>query len=145
MSNDSTNSDRLSKLRERIGRDGDTEPESETEPGQDKQYYVKPVPIPEPPASTPQAPLLPYSNWQSLGQPSSHDRRSNVPFDQRYKKENFMIDKRILPYVYHWIETNGRSKVDAVNRAWLKLLLADGYPVDPNILDRPFKFEDMPK
>jgi len=103
-----------------------------------------PIPIQPTQQETQQLPAIPYPQ-RGLGQPSVHDRRSKVPFDVRYKKENFMIDKRLLPYVYDWLETHGISKVDAVNRAWLKILLSDGYPIDPNILDRVFKYEDLPK
>jgi hypothetical protein len=104
---------------------------------------------PQVPTPTPQTylptPTQSFTSWQSPGQPSTHDRRSKVPFDLRHKKENFMIDKRILPYVYHWLENNGISKVNAVNLAWMRILIEDGYPVDPDILTKPFKWEDVPK
>ena len=80
-----------------------------------------------------------------MGQPSSHDRRSKVPFEQRYKKENVMVDKRMLPAFYDLMERAGQSKVDAFNRTLLRVLLEAGYPLDPNLLDRPFTWEDLPK
>lgn len=134
---------RLELLRDRVGKENETA-ESTTPPLPEKPLVsppVEPQPIQEvqpPPVATP------YPQ-KGVGQPSMHDRRSEVPFDARYKKENFMIDKRLLPHVYTWIKRNGMSKVDAVNRAWLKILLADGYPIDPNVLDRPFGWEDLPK
>jgi hypothetical protein len=127
-----------------------TEGEQEEPVKQEAAPIVEqPKPVETPPVSIPpqpiqQIPTMPYPQ-QGVGQPSMHDRRSEVPFDARYKKENFMIDKRLLPHVYAWIKRNGMSKVDAVNRAWLKILLADGYPIDPNVLDRPFQWEDLPK
>jgi len=132
---------RLELLRDRVGK----ETESSTplsQPTPSVSPPVEPQPIQELPTSPPSS--IPYPQ-KGLGQPSMHDRRSEVPFDARYKKENFMIDKRLLPHVYAWIKRNGMSKVDAVNRAWLKILLADGYPIDPNVLDRPFGWEDLPK
>jgi len=100
------------------------------------------IPAPKPVQEIQQLPALPYPKY-SLGQPSVHDRRSKVPYAQRYHKDNVMYDKRLLRYIIHWLETHGMNKTDAVNRAWLQLLLADGYPIDPNILDRPFLPEDL--
>jgi hypothetical protein len=102
------------------------------------------IPTPKPVQETQQLPALPYPA-RGLGQPSFHDRRSKVPYSQRYRKENLMLDERLVPYIYDWMETHGMNKTDAVNRAWLKVLLADGYQIDPSILDRPFRFEDLPK
>lgn len=133
-----TRKSRLELLRDRVGK--------ETEPIQVTPSVsppVEPQPIQEMQQPSPPA-AMPYPQ-KGLGQPSMHDRRSEVPFDVRYKKENFMIDKRLLPHVYAWLKRNGMSKVDAINRAWLKILLADGYPIDPNVLDRPFGWEDLPK
>ena len=138
-----TRKSRLELLRDRVGKDTEA-PESVT-PSPSTTPSVNPPVAPQPiQQETQQLPAIPYPQ-RGLGQPSVHDRRSKVPFDVRYKKENFMIDKRLLPYVYDWLETHGISKVDAVNRAWLKILLSDGYPIDPNILDRVFKYEDLPK
>lgn len=136
-----TRKSRLELLRDRVGKE--TEP---TTPQPQVTAPVSPPVEPQPIQETqpPSPATIPYPQ-RGLGQPSMHDRRSEVPFDVRYKKENFMIDKRLLPHVYAWLKRNGMSKVDAVNRAWLKILLADGYPVDPNVLDRPFGWEDLPK
>lgn len=139
------NISRLELARNRVGKG--VEPMTpEPQPTPPESPPVEPQPIQKVQPVTPPLPLVatPYPQ-QGLGQPSMHDRRSEVPFDARYKKENFMIDKRLLPHVYAWIKRNGMSKVDAVNRAWLKILLADGYPIDPNVLDRPFQWEDLPK
>lgn len=143
----------------------DTEKQQEIEQNQEpqqeeitRQEVQPPTPITERPVSiVPSPPVdiptpkvaqetqqLPYPT-RGLGQPSFHDRRSKVPYEKRYRKENFMLDVRLVPYIYDWLETHGINKTDAVNRAWLKVLLADGYQLDPTILDRPCKPEDLPE
>lgn len=111
-----------------------------------QQVPIVSIPVTAPKATqeTQQLPALPYPT-RGLGQPSFHDRRSKVPYEKRYRKENFMLDVRLVPYIYDWLETHGINKTDAVNRAWLKVLLADGYQIDPTILDRPCRPEDLPE
>jgi len=135
------------------------EAEQEQEPQEEvAKQEVSPAPIverpisivPDPPVEpvqeTRQLPIYPYPDpTYGLGQPSFHDRRSKVPYNKRYRKENLMLDVRLVPYIYHWLDTHGINKTDAVNRAWLKVLLADGYQIDPSILDRPCKPEDLPE
>lgn len=111
---------------------------------QEQQLQQAPIIAPKVTQETQQLPALPYPT-RGLGQPSFHDRRSKVPYEKRYRKENFMLDVRLVPYIYDWLETHGINKTDAVNRAWLKVLLADGYQIDPTILDRPCRPEDLPE
>jgi len=142
MPNDSTEtnrSTRLQRLREQIAPPG---PASETP--------VAPppaTPAAEPPQTQPQqaGTPVPGSAWKGLGQPSSHDRLSVVPFEMRHKKENVMIDKRLLASYYDLMGKLGRSKVEAFNAMLLQVLLDAGYPLDPKLLERPFQWEDLPR
>ena len=142
-----TRKSRLELLKQRVGKEVEA---TETSIPQVEDSTSTPV-MPSPPVSAPKAaqetqqlPAMPYPKY-SLGQPSFHDRRSKVPYALRYHKENVMYDLRLLGPIYDWMAKNGINKTDAVNRAWLKVLLADGYPIDPNILDRPFLPEDLPE
>jgi hypothetical protein len=99
---------------------------------------TRPLPV----VPLPQPPVNPY---ERSGQPTAHNRRNNVPFELRYQKHNAMIDKRLWKHVKHWLNTHGASDVQATNMAWLRILVADGYPVDPTVLNKPFKFEDVPQ
>jgi hypothetical protein len=84
--------------------------------------------------------------WKGLGgQPSSHDRRSPVPFEARYKKENVMVDRRLLAAYYDLLAKLGRSKVESFNAMLLQVLLDAGYQLDPKLLERPFQWEDLPR
>jgi hypothetical protein len=112
------------------------------------------VPAPLAPRATPPTPvkpeILPVQQPQQRysaelpGQPQTHDRRHKVPFEQRYRKENIQVDRRILPYFYDLI-ASGNSRVAVINQVLLKALLEAGYPIDPHILEKPFRYEDVPR
>lgn len=140
------NISRLELARSRVGKTAENTSQLQTTHSESPSIETKPIQEAQPvrEQETQQLPAMPYPTY-SLGQPSFHDRRSKVPYNQRYQKDNVMLDVRLLPYIYHWMETHGMNKTDAVNRAWLKVLLADGYQIDPTILDRPCKPEDLPK
>jgi hypothetical protein len=95
------------------------------------------------PIRTEQPPIQIALTWQRAGQPSSHDRRSKVPFNDRYSKDNIMVDKRLEPYYLHYL-AQCRSKVEGSNAMLLEFLISKGYPIDPHLLDRAFTPEDVP-
>lgn len=86
----------------------------------------------------------PSLTWQRAGQPLTHDRRSRIPFNDRYYKDNIMVDKRLLPYYLHFLE-QCRSKVEGANTMLLEFLISKGYQIDPHLLEKPFKWEDVPQ
>ncbi|SRR6266851_191963 len=106
---------------------------------------VKPTMVPPvlPPAPAQYSVMAP-SSFLPPGQPMSHDRRSKVPFEQRYKKENIQVDRRLLPYFYDLV-SRGNSRVSVINEVLLKVLVEAGYPVDPRLLERPFSWDDVPR
>ena len=135
-----TTTSRLDRLRAQI---------AQPAPGSDAQEKTQPATPaaeqtslvqPRQPAGAPAG-----SAWKGLGQPSSHDRRSPVPFEVRYHKENVMIDKRLLAAYYDLLAKLGRSKVESFNAMLLQVLLDAGYQLDPKLLERPFQWEDLPR
>jgi len=123
------------------------QPEQPTPPTAPIQRAPEPEPIaPTPPVVQQAQPVqrqIAYST-ELPGQPQTHDRRHKVPFEQRYRKENIQVDRRILPYFYDLI-ASGNSRVAVINQVLLKALLEAGYPVDPHILEKPFRYEDVPR
>lgn len=130
-------SKRLELLRSQIAQPGPT--------ASDTQQATTPAAPTSEPSPLAQARQPAGSAWKGLGQPSSHDRRSQVPFEARYKKENIMIDRRLLAAYYDLMSKLGRSKVEAFNAMLLQVLLDADYQIDPKILERPFQWEDLPR
>lgn len=151
MPDDSTKSDpaserpsRLSLLRSQIAQPapGTT---SEAPPAPEQKQAPAEISQRPGPAVTPSSPTTPGAAWKGLGQPSSHDRRSPVPFEVRYHKDNVMVDKRLLAAYLDLLSKLGRSKAEAFNAMLLQVLLDAGYQLDPKVLDRPFQWEDLPR
>ena len=87
-----------------------------------------------------------YMSFENIGQPLSHDRRHGLKYSDRRHKLNMNIDSRLWPYWNHLLKNApGISQTDRMDRIILAVLLSKGYPVDPTILDRPFRIEDVPK
>src|ERR1700720_3301951 len=86
-----TRKSRLELLRDRVGKETEVT-ESSTPPPLPLPSVSPPVapqPIQETAQEAQKLPALPYPS-RGLGQPSFHDRRSKVPYNQRYRKENLM-------------------------------------------------------
>jgi hypothetical protein len=89
---------------------------------------------------------LKYVEFEQGVQPSRHDRRHRQSYAERMVKVNFSVDARIYPYFKHaLLHGPGISQQDNLNRLALEWLVSKGYPIDPGILDRTFRDEDVPK
>jgi hypothetical protein len=106
------------------------------------QTPVIPSPVtaepPEPAKKQPQV-----VNATNTNQPSTHDMGSEVPFEDRHKKINGMLDKRLLPWWNAWMcdKDYGRSKVARFNQLVMIALIAENYDIDPTLLDQDFTWE----
>lgn len=131
---------RLELLKDRVGKEIPKE-EAETAPSPQKptQDIMQPKPLGD--QYIMEQEKLKYVEFERGVQPTVHDMRG-----RRTRKINWLGDERILPYVDHYLAHGpGISKSDRMNRAMLEFLLSKGYPIDPDILDRPFREEDVPR
>ncbi len=87
-----------------------------------------------------------YVSFEGPVQPQKHDRRHRQNYADRKRKVNLPVDERIYPYFNHYLNHGpGLSKGDRLDRMILEFLISKGYPIDPEVLDRPFREEDVPK
>lgn len=132
--------ERLAKLQQR--RMSAPDPTQQQVPPQHQEPIAKTEE--EKPTEQIQSPVPTVLTWERAGQPSSHDRRSKVPFNERYLKDNIMIDKRLVYFYFHYLE-QCRSKVEGANTMLLEFLISKGYPLDAKLLEKPFRWEDVPR
>jgi hypothetical protein len=107
-----------------------------------RQFTMQhPMIVPEPQEDKPKIKLPARPAVQR--QPSQHDRRSEVPYEYRIKRDNVRVDRRLWPYWDYELTHNGQNITDAFNRMILKYFIEKGYEIDPDILDRPMIWEDI--
>lgn len=108
--------------------------------------HIQKPPLPSPESET-RKKHLPEPKRKQGYQPSTHDMSSEIPYNDRHKKINGMLDKRLLPYWNAIMRDKeyGSSMTMRFNRMIMIFLLAENYEVNPSLLDEEFTWEDLPR
>lgn len=88
--------------------------------------------------STPEPPRQPVQTVRDLpsGPPVRRKKHKGLKFGDIYVTRSVSVDKRIVAAFDDFMES-GDTKTQLANQIILKILLENGYPLDPDILSKP--------